>query len=133
MIIYVGKIDRDLPNHFADHSQLIAYFRDELLPICDSSRRYSFNFQLNSDKDAAASVIESLLQMSQIDHCSNVGIRIDYANPTQLPVDSITQFLNHPKYDQIIGKTKEKFLKIRLRKIQSVSNLCDHLTKVNFI
>ena len=132
-IICFGGIDKYLHNHFTDHLQLIAYFRDELLPICDSSHRYSFTFHFDSDKDAAASVIESLLQMPQIDRCSNVGIEIDYANPTQLPVNSIAQFLNHPKYDQIIRKTKEKFLKIYLDEIQNVSNLCDHLTKVNFI
>lgn len=132
-VIYFGKIANDLPNHFTDHSQLIAYFRDDLLPILDSSRRYSFEIRFTSDKDAAASVIESLLQMPQIERCSNVAIGINYANPTQLPVDSIIQFLNQKKCDQIIRKTKEKFLKIRLGKIQNVSNLCDHLTKVNFI
>ena len=134
-VIYFGKIanDHDLPNYFTDHSQLIAYFRDDFLPILDSSRHYSFEIRFTSDKDAAASVIESLLQMPQIERCSNVAIGINYANPTQLPVDSIFQFLNQKKCDQIIRKTKEKFLKIRLGKIQNVSNLCDHFIKVNFM
>ena len=56
-IFFDADIDQEDQSEFNDHSALIAYLRDELLPICDSSRRYEFFIGLYSDQDSGSEVI----------------------------------------------------------------------------
>ena len=132
-------IDQDDPTRFNDHSVLLDYLRNGLLPICDSSRQYEFSIQLNSDKNSAKEVIASILQFPQIIRCSNVGILLwrMSGNQIQLPIDVIAQWLNqHADRVELIDRTKqEKFLKIDLGlgEIQSVSEMCGQLMEVLFI
>lgn len=132
-------VDQDDPTRFNDHSVLLDYLRNGLLPICDSSRQYEFSIHFKSDKNSAKEVIASILQFPQIIRCSNVGILLWRMsdNQIQLPIDVIAQWLNqHADLVELIDRTKqEKFLKIDLGrgKIQSVSEMCGQLMEVLFI
>ena len=111
-ICFCGDINENDPSNFSNHSTLIDYIRDEFLPICDSSRRYKFEIDFFSDKDAATNVVSSILKMPQIVRCLNVEIEIWISTmgyPSKLPVDEIVRWLNQ-KIDRIgfIGKKNEE-------------------------
>ena len=130
-IHFAGDIDRDDPTCFSDHSILLSYLSEQLLKICDTSRRYEFKIYFRSDKNSATNFISSLLEMPPIIRCSNFEIslhRIEEAQ--QLPLETISDWLNRRKTDGRIPQ--ELFMKIWLHKIQNVTEMCDHLLKVSF-
>ena len=134
-ICFDGRISENDPSNFSNHSTLIDYIRGEFLPICDSSRRYRFEIDFSSDKDAATNIVSSILKMPQIVRCLNVEICISTGHPNKLPVGEIVRWLNQ-KINQIgfIGKKdEEKFLKIHSWQIQDELGICEHLTEVLFI
>ena len=135
-IRFYGRINENDPLNFSNHSTLIDYIRDEFLPICDSSRRYKFEIDFFSDKDAATNVVSSILKMTQIVRCFYVEIWISTMGyPSKLPVGEIVRWLNQ-KIDRIgfIGKkNEEKFLTILSCQIQDELEICEHLTEVLFI
>ena len=135
-ICFIGQIDESDLKHFCNYSTLVRYLRHGLLPICDSSRRYTFTIQFNSDKDAAANLIAEILRMPQIDGCSNVYIDLSDANPVHLPVESISNWLAGKSDDglEIYGRTQQhKFIEIYSLPISDVLGLCDDLLEVRFI
>ena len=119
---------------FKDHFALLKHLRDELLPLCDSSRHYEFFITFLTDRDSHTNVIESLLQMPQIRR-SNVGIELNCVFDTQLPVEAIVQWLNQepdPLDVTYRKKQQEKCLTIKSHCI-SLSNLlkmCRRLVEV---
>ena len=131
-IFFSGAINQNSRYEFSNHLTLIKYLRDELLPICDSSRRYKLQIGFDSDKNEGTKVISSVLEMPQIVGCSNVEIgifRID--SPVQMPIEKIEEWLNQ-KTGRIgfSGKKEEKFLKIYSYNIENVLEMCEHLTEV---
>ena len=62
-IFFGAGINQKDQSEFNDHSTLIGYLRDEFLPICDSSRRYEFFINFDSDQDSGSKVISSILKM----------------------------------------------------------------------
>ena len=131
-IFFDADIDQEDQSEFNDHSTLIAYLRDEFLPICDSSHRYKFVIGFDSDQDSGSKVISSILKMPQVVRCSNVDIwLLQVYDPIELPVGEIAQWLSQ-KNDRI-GKKEEKFLEIYSDKIQNVLEIWEHLTEVLFI
>ena len=132
-ILICAEIDKEKPSQFGDYSTLLNHIRGELLPICDSSRQYSF-FIVGSDKTHHVSVIESILTIPQIVCCSNILIEVhQIATPLQLPVGAIAQWLNQTAdRNRIDGQKKEKFLRIGTEhdKIRNVLEMCKHLTEV---
>ena len=132
-IFFGADIDQEDQSEFNDHSALIAYLRDEFLPICDSSRRYKFFINFETDKNSGSEVISSILKMPQVVQCSNVDICLQLINdPIELSVGEIAQWLNQ-KNDRIGKKKEEKFLKIYSYNIQNVLEIWKHLTEVLFI
>ena len=135
LILFVCKVDQNDESHFSDHQTLIEYLRDRLLPICDSSRAYSFDIVFDSDKNSSSSVIDSILQMSQINcySCFDVFIGlIDDANPAQLPIDTISKWL-HRSGTEIRQKQKDNFLLIcSYKAFQNIPEMCDLLKTVYF-
>lgn len=113
--IFSCRINQHVPSEFSNHSTLVGYIRDGLLPIYDSPRRYKFNIYFYSDKNSCTEVIASILKMPQIVRCSNIVIRLyQIHDPVELPNDEIAQWLNQIT-DRIgfIGKKVEnKCLKI---------------------
>ena len=131
-IRFVGDINQANQACFRDHSILLTYLREQLLQICNSSRRYEFEIHFRSDKNAGTNFISSLLQMPAIIRCSNLEITLNHIEEAQqLPVETISDWLNRRKTDSRIPQ--ELFMKIWLREIQNVTEMCDHLSKVRFI
>ena len=117
---------------FSDHSILLAYLSEQLLQICDSSRRYEFTICFYSDKNAGPNFLSSLLQMPAISRCSHFEISLYLIEEAQkLPVESISDWLNRRKTDGRIPQ--EIFMKIHMNEFQNVTEICDHLSKVQFI
>ena len=59
-------IDRENSSDFSDHLTFLNYLRDELLPICISSRRYKFIIGFNSDENSAANLLQFLNCLSNV-------------------------------------------------------------------
>ena len=135
LIVFDAYINKGHQHYFSSHLQLVDHLRQQLLPICDSSRGYTFEICFYSGKSEASAVIESILQLPQIEHCSHVELVLCYANPTALPVQAIAEWLNREcNRTGVTGpKCKEKFLKISLDWIQNLVEMCGHLTEVRFI
>ena len=125
------------PFHFIDPSTVVIYLRDRLLPICDSTRRYAFDISFESaDENSATEVISTILQIPQVQSCSNVSIVLfDYRYVSaRLPVEDISNWLA-PKPDDgvLYGKRKEnRFLKIKSYFIPNTQEMWEHLKEVNF-
>ena len=131
VIRFCCAIDQNNPFHFNDHSTLICYLRNGLLPICGSCR-YSFTVHFNSDKDAATILIASILQLQQINLCSSVMIRLfrHKSKPMQLLSNWLNQ--NSGENEMIGRKQQERYMTIYCKSVQNTQELCDHLKKVNF-
>ena len=137
-ICFDAKIDQADPSHFRDHSSVITYLHDRLLPICNSSRRYVFSIAFVSDKNSTTEAISSILQISQVRRCSNVSFIIWSWQSTRLPAEDISNWLV-PKTDEGVKICANKG-KNRLLQIFSFSNtipnaqeMWDHLREVNFV
>ena len=89
-----ANIDQDNPYCFDDHHELLKYLSDRFLPICDKSRGYEFWIGFESDANTTRFVISSILQMDQIDRCSNVKIDFLADDRTKLPIEEISNWLH---------------------------------------
>ena len=138
-ICFDANINRANPSHFSDHSSVVIYLRDRLLPICDSSRRYEFIIGFESYENSATKVISSILQISQVRRCSNVSIELfDYMYPARLPVEDISNWLDPKAEDgdgtEICGKKRQsRFLKIYSYITSNAQEMLDHLKEVNLV
>ena len=120
-------IDQSNPSCFYDHDQVLEYLRNRLLPICDKSRGYEFWIGFYLDANTTRFLIASILQMDQIDRCSNVVIdfSIEVENGTKLPIEEISNWL-HRSYDN----QRERSLSINLNGIESLVEVFTHLKEV---
>ena len=131
-IRFVANINQNDPTCFSDHSILLSYLSEQLLQICNSSRRYEFLIYFHSDKNAGTNVISSLLKMPPISRCSNLEITLyGIEEALQLPIETISDWLNRKKHDGRIPQ--EIFMTIYIYEIQNATEMCDHLSKVRFI
>ena len=98
LAIYFG-VHETKPARFRNNPELIDFLRNRLLTICDNSRSYDFLIYFESDM-SAAECISSILQMPQIDQCSDVMILLffdrddDDNQQIRLPVEAISKWLN---------------------------------------
>ena len=128
------------PSDFFNHQTLIKYLSDRLLTICESSRMYSFYIGFGSDFNSASNIIASILQMSQICRYGCFGVCIALiigANPTQLPIETISTWLNRKSGAmEIHQKQTGSVLLIRSNLIretfQNIPEMCAFLKMVNF-
>ena len=151
-IHFMGRIDRNDPICFRDHSELVNYLKNGLLPNCESSRNYNFSIEFLFDEiesSKAASVTASILQMPQL--CKhhrpfNVTIRLGLMaknTPVQIPVEAIANWLNQKSESgmKAKGQNKERILTIMPCTYNEMDDdsalatleIYDHLKKVNFI
>ena len=136
MIEFSAIISQHDRNYFNNHSTLIDYFQNQLLSICDSARGYKFRIYFRSDEDEndITNVISSILQLPTIERCSNVEIEIRcyWEVNKQLPVEVISNWLEKSVDGMEINsrKQREKLLTIRMRDIQNVQKMIDHLKSV---
>ena len=138
-ISFAADINQAHPGHFSDHSSVVIYLRDRLLPIFDSSRRYEFKIGFKSDENSATEVISSILQISQVRSCSHVSIELfgkwSVTLYARLPVEDISNWLTPKTVEgaEIRGKKGEnRFLQIRSYIISNKKEMWEHLIKVNF-
>ena len=124
-LCFVGIVDEKDSSRFANHSELLKYLSDRILPICDKLRGYEFTIELHSDTSAGNYVLTSLLQMPQINCCSDVRFRICNTDQTKLPVDEISNWL-HRKYD---GQ-RERSLRIYMIEVGNLMEMLNHLKEV---
>ena len=105
-------INQNDQSQFRDHSQLLAHFREQVLPICDSSLVYNYSvfIDFKSNNDAAGNVIGQILQLPSINRCQEVYLHYDNETFIQLPVDAIANWLNRNSDDGIggIGQGKKR-------------------------
>ena len=133
-IRFEANIDQADQNDFREHSSVIIYLRYSLLPICNSSRRYVFSIWFESDRNYTTEVISSILQISQVQNCSNVYFNI-WMEPTRLPVEDISNWLV-PKSDdgvEICGNMGERSFRIYSFVVTNTQEIWDHLKEVNFV
>ena len=133
LIHFNATIDGNNRSNFKNRTQLIDHLRNEFLPICGSSGGYKFVIWLYSDAVSSTDLLAKILQMSQIDRCSNVDIFLHectiYTREYQLTFEPISDWL-HRNYNGIAGKSKERFLRIFPSDSLWAQELCDHLKKV---
>ena len=136
-IYFFAHINSDRPHHFIDHSSVVIYLRDRLLPICDSSRRYVFKIGFGSNENSATKIISSILQISQVRSFSHVSIvLLPFDNQSaRLPVEEISNWLTPKTVEgaEICGKKGEnRFLRIYSDIISNKKEMWEHLKEVNF-
>ena len=125
LLIFCTAVNRNDPTCFYDHTRLLIYLR-RLLLICDSFRGYEFVLGFTSDKGASGYVISSILQIPQIRSCSYVEISFIGSDPTNLPVEDISNWL-HRKCDGH-GERKLRFISEQIKNRQEMVN---HLKEVH--
>ena len=132
---FVADINQADPGHFSDHSSVVIYLRDRLLPIFDSSRRYEFYINFKSDENSATEVISSILQISQVRSCSHVSIVLfGYFLSARLPVEDISNWLTPKTVEgaEICGKKGENRFLLIYSNILNKKEMWEHLKEVNF-
>ena len=137
MLNFRGEINQDASNHFRDHSQLLHHVQNQLLHICNA-RCYKFNIRFFSGKDTAAVIISSILQMQLFSVCPIVGFYFSNNDPMELPIETISNWLNRrnraPDEFEVNKKfRRERFLHISVPEIQNGRKMCDNSNEVIFI
>ena len=135
-----GKISHRFCD-FTDNSLLLTHIEKELLPIANACRTYTYKFKIAFDVDysVATNMLGKILRFGSIDGCSNVLFDLNHAifSPTNLPVDTISNWLNRSRNFNAIsanGQTiKERILEIKIDdRILNISEMINDLKKVNF-
>lgn len=120
---------------FANHSELLDHLQRDLLPICNESLVYKFEIRFDSDSNSATNVLDKILQMTPIDRCSNVEIRLcdryfsGKQQPMQLPIESISKWVNQT-YPRNNKKSNERFLQIYPTNVLNIREIYGHLKEV---
>ena len=119
---------------FSDHSTLIEHIRD-VVSICDSSRGYAFEFVYykQTDFDTGGNLIAPILEMPAIACSSTVSIFYNNSTITELPVETISSWLNRERH--ALDQNK------RVRTLEFISNvqddqiqeMCAFLKQVSFL
>ena len=127
-------------SQFTDPLQLLNHLRNELLPVCDSARRYEFSILFYSQEASATAILDAILQMPPINFSTNVAFNFyqPYGGilPQLLPVDAISVWLNRSN-DMVMkcNRQQKKLLELKVsfrNRIQNVQQLFEHFKKVHF-
>ena len=124
-LCFVSAIDEKDSSCFSNHSELLKYFSDRILPIYDKLRGYSVDIEFVSNKSAGNYVLTSLLQMPRITCCSDVHISIYDADQMNLPVEEISNWLHRKR-----GRHRERSLQIFIHDIENLIEMLNHLKEV---
>lgn len=129
MICFHGPINTRNEALFHDHSLLLKYFHDELLPNCNAFPGYMFDIHWNSNFDVVKNFTASILQMHKISGCANVVIELEVR---VLPIEVISNWL-HRRLNDENGIGRERFLQIEVFWCENPKEICDHLITVHHI
>ena len=81
-----------------------------------------------SDMYATTNLFTLILQIPQIERCSNVVLELNCVyQPVKLPIDAISNWLNRTSTD----RRKERVLNVELFETQNLVEIWDHLEKVS--
>lgn len=135
MIALSARIHYAKNKHFKDHSQLLDYFRNALLPIVDSAHRYKFVIYLSWDEKVASDMIASILQIPPVTRCSALQIQIfGVYRRKKLPIEAISNWLNRRTSNVDKQKTKNPIISLRIHegciRRRSVRQMLDNLKEV---
>ena len=143
-ICVLATVNQKVLGYFIDHTQLLEHLRNRLLPICGNCRRFEFRIYLgsDSDKDTVANIITEILEMQQVNECSNVCISLVIPNQYdyRLPVKTISNWLHRNRNVDKDGtgkeianqKQRERILEIEAVYISNVLEMLNHLKEVLF-
>lgn len=137
LLCFNCHVEKEDPQSFSDHSTLLEHIRG-IVSICDSSRKYMFHFLLITDDSAAANVIKSILEMPPVARSSYVYIVQLAAGLTQLPVETISNWLNRkPEEEREVHAMETHQRKRWLGLLCYIPNaqiqeMCDFLKQVLF-
>ena len=140
---------------FSSYMELLFTIQTRLLPMCNLCLGFEFNICFYSGdyiRSDVPNVIASILRMPVMKSSLHVKFEFDFAcatilaweldtnlnaNGILLPIDAITDWLLGYKPDKRkkkktadCQKRKEKFLQIKVRKIENGAQLCERLKKV---
>ena len=126
-------------NQFTDPLQLLNHLRNELLPICDSARRYIFSIFFSSHEASDTGILGAILQMPPINSRTNVKFNLYQPNgflPQFVPIDAISAWLD--RSNDLVMKCKQQQknplkLRVDLCSVENVQQLCEHFKKVHFV
>ena len=126
-------------NKFRDPLQLLNHLRNELLPVCDSARRYKFAIRFFSHKASTTAILDSILKMAPINSSANVEFNLYQPNSISThsvdAIDAISAWLDRSNDAVMKCKQQQKKpieLSVYLRGVQNVQELCEHFKKVHF-
>ena len=131
----------DGKGHFRDPLQLLSHLRNELLPVCDSARRYEFSIRFFSHKASATAILDAILQMPPVNSSTNVEFNFYHTSSggspisTRVPVDVISAWLDRSNDALLKCKQQQKTpleLKVYLSGVENAYELFEHFKKVNF-
>ena len=135
MITFSGGISPFREFFFRNHSKLLEFLRNRLLPICDSSHGYKFSIDIDSYKDAAGDIVSSILQIQQISRCFHAKFSFySVDQPINLPVEIVSNWL-HRTFDENGNKKQkqERFLQIYSNAgTENLLQIWDSLKRVDF-
>ena len=129
ILLFSGAVDANNAACFSDHSELLKYLSDRILPICVKLLGYDFVIMFseeNSDKSAAKCVLTSLLQMPQIICCSIVKIHLYDTDQMKLSVEEISNWLHRKRAGE-----RRRLLNIYFCEAESIVCVLDHLKEVS--
>ena len=116
---------------FRNHSDLLLYIRNSLLPNCNPSYGYKFHIYFESNENSTSTVMASLLIMEEIKRCSKVEFLFstDWGEKKYLPIEEISDWLENSTNGM------EKLLKIIFHgvpKFENFQQMISHLETVCF-
>ena len=138
LIHIIGTINGNNRTHFSDHSQFLDHLRNELLPICGSSRGYKFEIYYFLNGVSSTNIIAQILQLHRIDCCSNVEIKLNVPimHLMEFPIEPISNWL-HQNCNGTNEKSDERFLRIcsfnSPFSVLCVRELCDTFKKETLV
>ena len=143
-ICVLANISQKRRGYFIDHTQLLEHLHNQLLSIFGYCRRFEFRIGLGSDNGNITNIIASILEMQQVDECSNVAIHLDDVKPTymykyRLPIETISNWLHRNRNTDNGGNEfanqnhQKRVLEIEVALILNVLEMVNHLKEVLFI
>ena len=119
-------------------SEMISFYcqiNDHILSICDSSRGYAFDFVYykQTDSDTGGNLIASILEIPAIACNSTVSIFYNNSTITQLPVETISNWLNRERHALEQNKRARTLQFICNVQDDQIQEMCAFLKQVYFL
>ena len=128
-VYFRAVVDQNDSGEFKDHAKLLEHLSNMLLPFCDFALGYEFSVDFYTEKDLASDVISTILQMKQVQRCSEVKIALYRTDPVELPIEDILTWLvqNSDRKNQNV-----RFLRIIVGAIKNAQKISKCLKEVHF-